>query len=243
MSGSDSPIRILAVDDHPLVRDGIAGLVGVQPDMTLVAQAANGREAIQQFRAHRPDVTLMDIQMPVMNGLDSLITIRAEFPEAKVIVHQREFESWYKSLMDAIQAQLENKMLKPLMYLDTPVLKPYARLVSHLTPVLYGPAMYDKENLRRLHTEIHDEVRRLVPKDRLLEFKLKQGWEPICQFLGRDIPKEPFPHLNDTAEFREKCYWMTVTGYQRLWKSWSSTVYLTGLAGFVFGIAKLNGFL
>ena len=85
MTGS-SPIRILTVDDHPLVREGIAGLVGVQPDMTVVAEATNGREAIQQFRAHRPDVTLMDLQMPEMNGLDALITIRTEFPEARVIV-------------------------------------------------------------------------------------------------------------------------------------------------------------
>jgi DNA-binding NarL/FixJ family response regulator/signal transduction histidine kinase/ligand-binding sensor domain-containing protein len=86
MSPGSSPIRILAVDDHPVVRQGIAGLVGVQPDMTIVAEAATGREAIQQFRAHRPDVTLMDIQMPEMNGLDALITIRTEFPDAKVIV-------------------------------------------------------------------------------------------------------------------------------------------------------------
>ena len=85
MTGS-SPIRILTVDDHPVVREGIAGLVGTQPDMTVVAEAANGRDAIQQFRAHRPDVTLMDIQMPEMNGLDALIAIRAEFPDAKVIV-------------------------------------------------------------------------------------------------------------------------------------------------------------
>jgi DNA-binding NarL/FixJ family response regulator len=85
-SSSSSPIRILTVDDHPLLREGIAGLVGVQPDMIVVAEAANGREAIQQFRAHRPDVTLMDIQMPEMNGLDALLAIRAEFPDARVIV-------------------------------------------------------------------------------------------------------------------------------------------------------------
>ena len=86
MSDSGSPIRILAVDDHPIVRQAITGLVGIQPDMTLVAEAANGREAIQRFRAHHPDVTLMDIQMPEMNGLDALIAIRTEFPGARVIM-------------------------------------------------------------------------------------------------------------------------------------------------------------
>jgi two-component system, NarL family, response regulator len=86
MNDGGAPIRILAVDDHPLVREGIAGLVRIQPDMTLVAEAVNGRDAIQQFRTHHPDVTLMDLQMPEMNGLDALIAIRTEFPEARVIM-------------------------------------------------------------------------------------------------------------------------------------------------------------
>ena len=86
MSAEAGPIRILAVDDHPVVRQGIAGLVAVHSDMSLVAEASNGREAIQQFRAHHPDVTLMDLQMPEMNGLDAMIAIRGEFPEARIIV-------------------------------------------------------------------------------------------------------------------------------------------------------------
>ena len=86
MSADPSPIRILTVDDHPLIRQGIAGLVAGQSDMTLIAEAANGREAIQQFHAHRPDVTLMDLQMPEMSGLDAMIAIRGEFPEARIIV-------------------------------------------------------------------------------------------------------------------------------------------------------------
>ncbi|MBW8848233.1 MAG: response regulator [Burkholderiales bacterium] len=79
-------IQVLCVDDHPIVRQGIATLLSVEPDMALVAEAANGREAIQQFRTHRPDVTLMDLQMPGMSGLDAIAAIRAEFPDARIIV-------------------------------------------------------------------------------------------------------------------------------------------------------------
>ncbi len=86
MTAGSSQIRILTVDDHPVVRQGIAGLVGIQSDMAMIGEASNGREAIQQFRTLRPDITLMDLQMPEMNGLDALIAIRNEFPEAKVIV-------------------------------------------------------------------------------------------------------------------------------------------------------------
>lgn len=86
MSSKPASIRILVVDDHPVVRQGVAVLISTQSDMTLVAEASNGREAIQQFRAYRPDVTLMDLQMPEMNGLDALIAIRGEFPDAKIIV-------------------------------------------------------------------------------------------------------------------------------------------------------------
>src|SRR5215471_4965447 len=86
MTGASKKIRILAVDDHPMLRQGIAGLIADESDMTLVAEASNGREAIHQFRAHKPDVTLMDLQMPEMNGIDAMIAIRGEFPEARIIV-------------------------------------------------------------------------------------------------------------------------------------------------------------
>ena len=86
MSSDLKPIRILSVDDHPLIRQGIASLLATQADMNLVAQAANGCEAIQEFHRHRPDITLMDLQMPEMNGLDAIIAIRGEFPEARIIV-------------------------------------------------------------------------------------------------------------------------------------------------------------
>jgi DNA-binding NarL/FixJ family response regulator len=86
VSAASSPIRILSVDDHPILRQGVAALVSGQADMSLIGEASNGREAIQQFRAHHPDVTLMDLQMPEMNGLDAMNAIRGEFPEARIIV-------------------------------------------------------------------------------------------------------------------------------------------------------------
>jgi DNA-binding NarL/FixJ family response regulator len=86
MNASSSLIRILAVDDHFIFRQGIVGLLADQVDMRLVAEASDGREAIQQFRVHQPDITLMDMQMPEMSGLEAVIAIRGEFPDARIIV-------------------------------------------------------------------------------------------------------------------------------------------------------------
>jgi len=79
-------IRILTVDDHPILRKGIAALVNAEPDLKLIAEASNGKEAIEAFRSQRPDITLMDIQMPGLDGVQTIEAIRAEFPEAKIIV-------------------------------------------------------------------------------------------------------------------------------------------------------------
>ena len=86
MNTETKTIRILTADDHALLRQGIAALVDLEPDMELVAQASTGREAIEQFRRHEPDVTLMDLQMPDISGIEAIIAIRSEFPEARIVV-------------------------------------------------------------------------------------------------------------------------------------------------------------
>ena len=86
MTSAPKPIRIALVDDHPILRQGIAALISDQPDLLLVGQASNGLEAIEQFRLHRPDVMLMDLQMPGMNGIDAMSAIRGEFPDARFVV-------------------------------------------------------------------------------------------------------------------------------------------------------------
>lgn len=81
-----TPIKILCVDDHPLVREGLAAVINSQPDMVLLAQASNAQEALQEFRAKQPDVTLMDLRLPGQSGIDAVIAIRSEFPDARIVM-------------------------------------------------------------------------------------------------------------------------------------------------------------
>lgn len=114
MSTAVSAIRILAVDDHAVIRHGIASLILIQKDMTLVAEASNGRDAVQEFRTHRPDVTLMDLRMPEMNGIEALIAIRKEFPDARIIVLTT--YSGDVQVLRALKAGAQAYLLKSTLY-------------------------------------------------------------------------------------------------------------------------------
>jgi DNA-binding NarL/FixJ family response regulator len=110
---SAQQIRILTVDDHPLLREGIASLVGTQPDMAIVGEASNGREAIDQFRKHRPDITLMDLRMADLNGIEAITQIHAEFADAKIIVLTT--YSGDAQIFRALKAGAQGYLLKGLL--------------------------------------------------------------------------------------------------------------------------------
>jgi DNA-binding NarL/FixJ family response regulator len=108
MSAVPVAIRILTVDDHLMFREGLAAVLATQPDMSLVAQASNGRDALHQFRQHHPDITLMDLQMPEMNGLEAMVAIREEFPEAKIII----LTTYASDVQDAMRLGARAYLLK-----------------------------------------------------------------------------------------------------------------------------------
>jgi DNA-binding NarL/FixJ family response regulator len=113
-----NPIKVLTVDDHPLLREGIAAVIQGEPDIVLVAEAVNGADAIEKFRIHRPDVTLMDLQMPVMSGIDAISAIRREFVNSRFIVlttHQGDVQSFRALKAGASGYLLKNMLRKSLL--------------------------------------------------------------------------------------------------------------------------------
>ena len=146
------PIRILAVDDHPLLRGGIAALIAAQPDMQLVAEASSGEEALEQFRRHRPDITLRDLQMKGMSGIEAIIAIHAEFPAAKIIVLTNlEGDALaHRALKAGAQAYL----LKGSMRMDLP---------ETVRSVYKGAKAIDSDVAVRLAEHVSDE--RLSPRE------------------------------------------------------------------------------
>jgi DNA-binding NarL/FixJ family response regulator len=119
MVSADHPqIRILIADDHAIVREGLRGFIAVQSDMVVVAEASNGREAIQEFRIHRPDVTVMDLQMPEMTGVDAVSAIRVEFPGAKIIVLTT--YAGDVQIFRALKAGAQGYLLKAVLHKELP---------------------------------------------------------------------------------------------------------------------------
>jgi DNA-binding NarL/FixJ family response regulator len=152
MNAPSHTIRILAVDDHPLLRGGIAALIAAQPDMQLIAEASRGEEAVEQFRRHRPDITLMDLQMKGMSGIEAIIAIHAEFPAAKIIVLTNlEGDALAQR---ALKAGAQGYLLKGSMRTDLP---------ETVRSVYRGAKAIDSDVAVRLAEHVSDE--RLSPRE------------------------------------------------------------------------------
>jgi DNA-binding NarL/FixJ family response regulator len=146
MTTEPHSIRILAVDDHPLLREGIAALIAAEPDMRLVAACSTGREAIDRFRALRPDVTLMDLQMPEMSGLEAIVAIRSEFPDARIIVLTTYTDDTHAAR--AIKAGASGYLLKNLAHKE---------LLDKIRSVYAGRKVLSPEISMNLATHAMDE--------------------------------------------------------------------------------------
>jgi DNA-binding NarL/FixJ family response regulator len=144
---TDPAIRILCVDDHPLMREGITAVIQNEPDMLVVSEASNGQEALQEFRKHRPDITLMDLRLPDMSGIDALIAIRAEYVAARVIMLTT-FEG-DAEIQRALQAGAKGYMLKSM---------PRKRLVEMIRTVHAGAKSIPPEIAAHLAEHLGDEL-------------------------------------------------------------------------------------
>ena len=127
------------------------------------------------------------------------------YPDAKVVISQRDFEKWYTSYQNTVAKRGQSWKLYALGFLDPFFLGKWNPMVGMMMGGLWGEkGTEDKENMREKYNALHDEVRRIVPKDKLLEYRLGDGWGPLCKFLGKEVPKESFPFVNESTEFGER---------------------------------------
>ncbi len=150
--------------------------------------------------------------MPTAAFMPELI---AAYPSAKVILTQRDPDTWHKSCMDTVARFTSSTWMDILRYLDPPTNAMFS-MVNKMFDGVFGGHDRFATHGKEVYVEMHDEVRRLVPKERLLEYKLGEGWERLCAFLGDEVPETPFPRVNETAHFAERAKHMSQMTMKRV---------------------------
>ena len=145
------------------------------------------------------------------------------YPEAKVVIIERDVEKWYNSCKQTVQNLEGSSLASVLQYLDPYLLRRFLPMMSLMMTSLFGPVGQSPEQKEaswcNTYRNIYKEARQVVPNDQLLEFKLEQGWEPLCNFLGNDVPPTPFPHINETASFKAKMSVLKKLTIRRIFRS------------------------
>ena len=196
-----SSIRVFSVDDHPLLREGIAAIIGNEPDMVMVAQAATGLEAIHQFRQHRPDVTLMDLRLPDMSGIDAMMAIRNEFPDARIVMLTT-FEGDVE-IQRALAAGARGYLLKNM---------PPQELVGVVRQVHAGKKRIPPEVAARLAEHVSDEFLTPREKDVLKHVAGGNRNKDIAErlFISEDTVKVHVKHIMEKLGANDRTEAVTI---------------------------------
>ncbi|KAL9079170.1 MAG: hypothetical protein Q9157_001921 [Trypethelium eluteriae] len=153
--------------------------------------------------------------VPLVCALPDLI---ATYPEAEVILVERDPDSWYESSYSGTSKFLSSRRTQVLATLDTRFTRPLAEVIQLMFAILWGPKGWQEPEqvVKRRYHELHEDVRRLVPPERLLGYKIGKGWAPLCEFLGKEVPDTPFPRVNERKEFSERLNYMLTKVTERL---------------------------
>ena len=206
------------------------------PDAFMWVDAIRGETAKgPKFTRKEWDQLLGDVQcavdLPAVGLLPALI---ATYPEAKVLVCERDIDKWWAS-MSATIVQSRASLFNILLWLlDTEFFRPFITLQMNMAPFMFGPKGIEEQNAKAVYREKYAEVRRLVPEGRRLEWKLEEGWKPLCRFLGKEVPDEPFPRVNEGAEFLERSNLMRRLAWERVARKFWPLAIAGGIV--VFGI-------